>query len=198
MTDLIHIHEDDWGMRSLYPAAAWAEASGDLDAAIAAGQLNRAPDGIGWINVHVIKAPSLDFTSTGLLLDVIASRLAGIMPRVARFYATATAGYDPSTHDSLGSYEVDAWCFGSDATCFVKLEPSGPLVRRIWFEAKTTEPEKLGALRAALLAIDGTAEAMIIDYWSDTAGLVRDAAFMDQYFTALARDGVAVATPGLQ
>lgn len=185
MIDLIHIHEDDWGMRSLYPVAAWAEAARDLDAAIAAGECNRAPDGIGWTNVHVIKAPSIDFTSTGLALDAIAGRLAGTMPRVRLFRATAMSGFDTSRRDPLGSYEEDAWCFGIDATCFVKLEPSGALVARIWFEANTTEPRKLAALRAALQAIDGAAEAMIIDYWLDTAGRVRDEAFMERYFAML-------------
>jgi hypothetical protein len=30
---LIHIHEDDWGMRSLHPAAAWGEVRAALERA---------------------------------------------------------------------------------------------------------------------------------------------------------------------
>lgn len=186
MTHGIHIHEDDWGMRSLHPIAAWRDAIADLGEAVEAGNRNRSPDGIGWTAMHVIKEPTADFSSLAMSLGAIASRLQTVMPRVRRFTATASAGFDTSRRDPYGSYDDDAWAFGFDAACFVKLEPAGTLVSRIWFEARTDDRERLAALRRAITMIDDAAEAMIIDYWADAAGRVRDAAFLDRYFTWLA------------
>jgi hypothetical protein len=44
---VIHIHEDNWGMRNLYPLVTQAEVSADLAAAITSGQQNRVPSGHG-------------------------------------------------------------------------------------------------------------------------------------------------------
>lgn len=52
-----HIHEDEWGMRCLHPLAASTEVAGDLRASEVARGANRAPDGIGWTDVHEIAAP---------------------------------------------------------------------------------------------------------------------------------------------
>ena len=186
MSDAIHIHEDDWGMRSLHPIAAWADATADLQGSFEAAVNNRAPDGIGWTDIHLIETPTLDFTSTGLLLHLIANRLAPMMPRVPRFIATAMAGFDPSRRDPYGSYEDEAWAYGFSADCFIKLEPKDDLVARIWFEARTGEEKKLAALRQAIDIIDSAAEAMIIDYWADAAGRVRDLSFAERYFAGLA------------
>ena len=57
----IHIHEDNWGMRNLYPLAAQSEALADLQEATAAGEKNRDPSGFGWTDVHVIKPPSTTY-----------------------------------------------------------------------------------------------------------------------------------------
>ena len=188
MSVLIHIHEDDWGMRSLHPIAAWPEAAADIDEAAAAGNRNRAPDGVGWTSVHVIAEPQIDFTSNGLSLEEAARLLAPLMPRVKRFVATSMAGFRTATRDPYGSYEENAWAFGFDAGCFIKLEPEGDLVRRIWFEASTGNTAHLAALRLAILAIDAIAECILIDYWSDSSGRVRDGGFLDRYFAALAGD----------
>lgn len=182
----IHIHEDDWGMRSLHPVAAWVEAVADLGIAIEAGQRNRAPDGIGWTDVHVIQEPQHNFSSTGVSLDELSGKLGPIMPRVSRFVATALAGFDVARPDPYGSYEDDAWCFGFDAHCFIKLEPRNGLVERIWFEARTADIDRLAALRQAIQAIDRVVESLIIDYWVDVAGRVRDDEFMSAYFDRLA------------
>jgi hypothetical protein len=182
----IHIHEDDWGMRCLHPVAAWPEATGDLARAIEAGRRNAAPDGLGWTGVHLIEAPSIDFTATSLRLDAVATALAGVMPRVTSFIATATAGFDRSRRDPCGSYETSAWCYGHDASCFVKIEPAGDLVRGIWFEARTADLVRLACLSRAFALIDAMAEAMIVDYWLEAAGRIRDDAFMRRYLAALA------------
>ena len=57
----IHIHEDDWGLRTLHPLGAHTEVTDDLSAARAAGEANRAPDGLGWTDLYLIKTPSLGF-----------------------------------------------------------------------------------------------------------------------------------------
>lgn len=92
MIDTIHIHEDDWGMRNLHPLSALTEAMRDITRAAEAGEKNRAPDGVGWMDVHVIGEPSADYSSVPLPLAAIASALEPLMPRVRRFTATAAAG----------------------------------------------------------------------------------------------------------
>ena len=42
----IHIHEDDWGMRNLYPVEASLHAADDIAKSADAGERNRAPDGV--------------------------------------------------------------------------------------------------------------------------------------------------------
>ena len=185
MSISIHIHEDDWGLRNLYPVAALGAAAADVDEAARSGRENIVPDGIGWTNVHVIRAPSVDFTSTGLSVATLGLRLQAIMPRIRRFVATATAGFSGDRRDPYGSYDDDAWCFGFDAGCFLKLEISGDLVRHVWFEARPAGPQQLAALRRAIETVDAQAEAVIADYVEDAAGRVRDAAFMDRYFADL-------------
>jgi hypothetical protein len=181
----IHIHEDDWGMRSMHPAAASKEVSAELARAIAAGEANRAPDGLGWTAMHVIQEPTFNYESAGLAVATAEHMLAVIMPRVRKFTATATAGFDPGVRDPLGSYEEDALCFGFDANCFIKLEASDDLVREIWFEARAGDQNHLLALRRAIEAIDTIIASVIVDYWLDLTGSVRDNVFLDRYFRLL-------------
>ncbi|OWJ67802.1 hypothetical protein [Inquilinus limosus] len=187
MTDgLIHIHEDDWGMRNLYPAAAEDEAQNDMARATEADERNRAPDGQGWTDMHVIQPPKTDFAAAGLQLAAVVAALEPLMPRVRRFYAAiGSAMARDAGRDPLGSYEEDAVCFGFGRSCFVKVEPKGDLVARVWFEASGPEPAQLAALRAALLAIDSLSPSIVADYWLDETGRVGDAAFLDRYFAAL-------------
>lgn len=182
----IHIHEDDWGMRSVIPLAALREASTDMVRSIEAAKRNHAPDGVGWTDVHVIAEPSTDFAATDLRLADASAALGSLMPRIRKFTATATAGFDTTKRDPWGSYEEDAHCYGFDATCYIKLEPEGDLVKTIWFECRTTEPERLSALRRALVAIDALVPSAIADYWLHGAGAIADPAFLDTYFQALA------------
>lgn len=182
----IHIHEDDWGMRNLYPAAALTEASADVARAIEAGERNRVPDGFGWTDLHLIGEPSIDYAAAELILSSAADALSPIMPRVRRFTATAMAGFALGASDSWGTYDQDAYCYGFDALCFIKLEPEGGLVKRVWFEGRTAEPERLAALRQAIEAVDALVPSVVADYWEDQIGAIRDTLFLDQYFQQLA------------
>lgn len=182
---VIHIHEDDWGMRNLYPVAALAHAQNDVSAAVEAGQRNWSPSG-GWTDIHLIKAPDQTYADAGLTLAAAKAVLAPLMPRVKRFNATVMGGFEPGAHDTYGSYEEDAHCYGFGADCFVKLDCDGDVVKYIWFEARSEDAEHLAALRRALIAIDELTASAVTDYWLDVAGAVADSAFLDRYFQALA------------
>src|SRR5438552_2528835 len=99
-------------MRNLYPIEAFSEATDEVTKAAEASIRNRAPDGLGWTDLHVIASPKIDYQNVGLRLSEIAPALASTMPRVRRFIATATAGFDSKTRDPWGSYDDDAYCFG--------------------------------------------------------------------------------------
>jgi hypothetical protein len=177
----IAIHEDDEGMRNLYPMAGYSDAIADVQEAIDASARNRATDGIGWTDVHLIKPPKITFADAGLTLAAAASALAPLMPHVRHFWSGLLGRNDP-----LATSQTEAHCFGFDATCFVKLEPKGVLVERIWYEARTDDASRLAVLREALVAIDALSPALIADYWLDAAGPVADPMFVDAFFKALA------------
>lgn len=183
MSDIaIHIHEDDWGMRNLFPVAAIFGARADVARATEAGERNRAPDGIGWTDMHVIAPPKAGYADTGLDIAAVSGALGPILPRVGKFTATATAGFDPNVRDPMGSYDEDAHCYGFNRDLFIKVEPAGTLAKAIWFEARTPGAAQLTLLKRAILAIDALAESVIADYWMERVGRVRDAAFLERYF----------------
>ena len=185
---VIHIHEDDWGMRSIYPLAAMADVIADLEEARAAAERNRVPDGVGWTDIHLIERPHTGFAEEGVPLSKASAALAPIMPRVRRFRATSTGGFELGAHDELGVYQDDAHCYGFDASCFIKLATDGEIVRGVSYEARTSDNNRLAALRAAMEAVDRLVPSMIVDYWEDCAGRIGDRAFLDHYFRALAGD----------
>jgi hypothetical protein len=189
MEPVIHIHEDDWGMRNMHPVQAMPEVDADLQEAIAAAERNRVPDGLGWTDIHKIKAPEKDFGQSGLRLSDVSDALQRIMPRVRRFNATASAGFDPNVRDEWGYYGEDAYCYGYDASCFIKLETDGEMIERIWFEGQEPESAQLDALRRAIEVIDRIVESIVVDYWQDCAGRVRDPDFFDRYMSLLAGNG---------
>jgi hypothetical protein len=189
MGNSIHIHEDDWGMRNLYPLEALPEASIDVQQAAEAGQRNRAPDGAGWTDVHLIKPPTTSYAAVGLRVDPAAAAVEACMPRVRQFAATASAGFDPNSHDPWGAYEKDAHCYGFNASCFIKLDTKADLVTSIWFECTTEDAAHIAALRAAMLAIDTLVPSVIVDYWNDMTGAVQDSAFLERYFRELTDPG---------
>jgi len=178
----IHIHEDDWGMRNLYPLAAQSEALADLQDATVAGEKNRDPSGFGWTDVHIIKPPSKTYVDAGLLLSDAAGVLQPIMPRIRRFYAGTFASIGRERRDPYGSHEEDAWCFGFDQGCYLKLEPEGTHVQYIWFDLRHARPEHAEALRRAIEAIDRLVPSMIADYFLDVAVPVGDPSQLDRYF----------------
>lgn len=183
MVEAIHIHEDDWGMRNLYPLAAAAEAAAELEVAKAAGARNRDPSGFGWTDMHVIESPSISYADRGLLLSDAAAALEALMPRVRLFNATIGAAFEPGRRDPYGSYETEAWCFALNERCFIKLEPKDDLVENIWFELRTGEAEARAILRAAIERVNALEPSYIVDYWLDLAGPA-EAAFLDRYFAA--------------
>jgi hypothetical protein len=172
-------------MRSLHPLAALVGVADDVRAADAAGEANHAPDGVGWTSLHIIAEPEHDYAEAGLSLDQADAVLAPILPRVRRFAATATAGFGPDAHDPYGTYEDEAHCYGLDATCFLKLEADGSLVRQVWFHVETPDAERLAQLREAILALDQLIPSIIADYWLNCTGVVRDHDFLDKYVRAL-------------
>jgi hypothetical protein len=179
---LIHIHEDDWGMRNLYPAVGTRQAVRDIAAAKDAGARNATPDGAGWTDVHVIEPPETDFEAVGLRLSDVEAALAPLLPRVKRFYATASAGFGADARDPYGSYEENAHCFGVDRGCFIKVDAKGEFAKQIWFEATA---EDLTALRKGIVALDALTPLIVADYWLDMTGAVGDPSFMERYFAAL-------------
>jgi hypothetical protein len=183
---VIHIHEDDWGMRSLYPIAARSEVANDLDAAREAGERNRDPSGIGWTDVYMARPPSKDYREAGLMLAVAAAALEPIMPRVKRFCATASGGFGREARDPVGFYEEEAWCFGRGAHCYIKLDVKEDLVERIWFDLSSSNPADAAALRLSIEAIDQLAPSVVADYSLDAEGLVADPDFLNDYFQRLA------------
>lgn len=174
-------------MRSLHPVGALSEITADVTEAQAAGERNRAPDGFGWTSVHLIKPPSIDFTSTSLTLTSADAVLSSIMPRVRRFASGIGSTLNDSGHDPYGSYEDDAFCYAYDRGCFIKLEEKDGRVKQIWFEANT-DNDGLALLRRGLEAIDALTPSVIADYWLDCSGAVGDPSFMNAYIRSLSGD----------
>jgi hypothetical protein len=146
---------------------------------------NQAPGGVGWTDVHIIQAPQHTYEDAGLTFAQAEAALTDILPRVREFAATASGGFGEGAHDPYGTYEKDAHCYGIDASCFVKLDGAGPLVRQIWFQAETRDAERLQALQRAIVAIDRLVPSVIADYWLDCTGAVGDAAFLGRYLDML-------------
>ena len=182
---VIHIHEDAYGMRSLVPIAAYAEAHQDVEKAREEGERNASPTGMGWTDVYVAQAPSIDFSSVPLRLADAVRVFEKYFPRISRFTATASAGFDPNVKDPFGSYQTQAYCYGTGAACFVKLEHKDDIVIQIWFECWTNVREDAFQLRAALTELNESVPSAIIDYYLSAAGKISDVDFMNRYFEAL-------------
>lgn len=177
---VIHIHEDDWCMRRLFPASARSEVIDQLDKSYAASQKNKS--GSGWNEIYLIEEPKVYYSEDRISVDSFIQALSQIAPRVRDFRATVGVCIDTEKFDALGSYETDALCFGFDAGSFVKAEIEGALIKQIWFDAWTEIPEYLDKLRAMILAVDKLSESYLADYHWNAGGLVRDTDFIDWYF----------------
>ncbi|MGC5799361.1 hypothetical protein [Sphingomonas sp. NFX23] len=186
MVDVIHVHEDDWGMRNLYPLTVREEVEEDVANAAAAAEQNRDPSGFGFTNMYMAKQPSADYTEVGLTLEAAELALAPLLPRVRGFHATIGSAMGSEERDPYGSYEDDAWCFGLGPDCYLKLDAKGSLVGNIWFDLSTEETVAVDRLRNAIEAINALAPSVIADYLLDFAGPVSDTGVLDRYFAGLA------------
>jgi hypothetical protein len=179
----IHIHEDAWGMRSLHPLEAFSELV--VDHAEAADASVRNFDGSGWADAYLIREPSSDFTSTSLTEKMFVTLMAPLMPKVGRFVATATGGFDPKVFDRFGSYDDEPICFGFGANCFIKLEMKDAQPKSVWFNAHGQEKHEFELLRKALLAINEHIPSVVSDYYLDVCGSLSDPVFLERYFQLL-------------
>lgn len=186
---VISIHEDDWGMRNLYPVSALGHVRADVAAADAASKANF--DGVGWTAMHAIKEPDRTFADDGLAVAAVAAVLEPLLPRVKRFNAGLPGSMEPGETDPFASYEKEAWCYGFDRDCFLKVDAKDDLVRAIWFEADTADEEQLNTLFKAFQMIDTVAPCCIADYWTHAVGSVSDEDFLDRYFDFLASNNAA-------
>ena len=179
-TGLIHIHEDEWGMRSLHPRDARDEVCVDLGESDEAAERNRDPSGFGWTDIHVIATPSVDFRDL-VGLDAFCTKLAPVMPAVTRFYATVGSSRGDGGRDPLGSYDEAATCFGFDPACYIKADIIDGAVAAIWFECRTPDVFRRDALMSGLRALDVLTPCHLVNYWLHVDGSVGDDAFLRRY-----------------
>ncbi|WP_454796835.1 hypothetical protein [Novosphingobium lindaniclasticum] len=180
---IIHVHEDDWGMRNIFPLTVQKEVAKDLDASIQSGEKNRAPAGIGWTAVHMIEEPSTSYVETGLRIAELAKLLVKFMPRVKHFYATTLGAIGSSDRYPFGAYEEEAWCFGFNAQCYLKIDTEGEYVKAIWFDISTADPNKIDALRGSMEAINALIPSFIGDYFMGAEVPIADSHLLDCYFS---------------
>lgn len=179
MISKVHIHEDDEGMRNVYPAVAISDAMDDIAAAKANSVENLAPNGVGWTDVHAIKEPEKSFLDIGLEWQNFASALGKLLPRVEEF----EVGF--GANNPFHYKDRDPICFGFGQSMYIKLETDGDHLKAIWFDTRSKVEEELSALRRALEAIDEIHPSMIADYWLNTGGLIGKQAFLDAYIEDL-------------
>lgn len=183
----VHIHEDDEGMRNLYPAGAMDDASEDLAKARQNAQTALAPGGVGWTDIHPIKDPARWFREAEMDVGALSKAVGAVLPRITAFEVGFGSG-NPFRYS-----DPDPLCFGFGRALFLKFEAEGDLVTGIWFDVETTEETKLSALRRAFEAINEIAPVMIADYWLNSGGLIADQDYLDAYFDKL---GAAAARSG--
>jgi hypothetical protein len=174
----VHIHEDDEGMRNVYPAGAISDVMDDIAAAKLNSAESRAPNGF-WTNLHRIQEPKKSFLEIGLEWQSVAKAIGDFLPRIKEF----EVGFH--TENPLHYKDLDPTCYGFGQSLYVKLETDGDYLKGIWFDTRSNVEEELFALRCALEAINEIYPSMVADYWLDTAGLIGDQAFLDSYMVGL-------------
>ncbi|MDT3376632.1 hypothetical protein RNI52_04760 [Labrys neptuniae] len=175
----IHIHEDDWGMRSLHPLMALAHYRTDLDKAAQHAVHHAAPGGTGWTDVHVIaNAPEEQAQFATLTPEAFGAALA-FLPRVMQFNATASAGFEK--HDEWGYYNSEALCFGHDADFYLICTHDAGVIREIFFELSSPDEVRLGFFREALSRLNAIEPLCLVDYWTDTVLDAADEEALDAY-----------------
>lgn len=175
----VHIHEDDEGMRNVYPASAISDVMDDVAAAKLNSVESRAPNGVGWTNLHVVQEPKKSFLEIGLEWQSVANAIGEVLPRIKEF----EVGFH--TDNPLHYKDLDPACYGFGQSLYVKLKTDGDYLKGIWFDSRSNVEEELSALRRALEAINEIHPSMIADYWLNTGGLIGDQAFLDAYMEGL-------------
>jgi len=174
---IIRIHEDDEGLSNIYPAEGFEQASADLDKSIQASVENRAPNGAGWKDMHIIETPEVTFVDKGLRADVLGRAMEKVLPRAAKYQTTP---------DDYYARRIDnPHCYGLGNQLFFMFETQGEFVKYIWFVMDDSTPHELLTMRLAMNVINDHAPAMISDYRANSDGLMSDTNFMDRYFDHL-------------
>ena len=187
----VHIHEDDEGMRNVYPASAISDVMDDIAAAKLNSVESRAPNGVGWTNLHLIQKPEKSFLEIGMEWQCVAKAIGEFLPRIKEF----EVGFH--TENPLHYKDLDPTCYGFGQSLYVKLETDGDYLKAIWFDTRSNVEEELFALRRALEAINEIHPSIIADYWLDTAGLIGDQAFLDSYIEGLRRTAALSSDPSI-
>lgn len=177
----VKIHEDDEGMRNLWPAAVSDEVLKDMDASVEDSERNRSASGQGWDDVHVVTPPSADFTSVDLRIEQVEAALANILPRVSSF----TVGETP--RNPFYHHDDNPLCFGLGNELYIKFEVKDGRISHIWFDVWTSNPEKLEKLQNALQAIEAITPCVVADYWAHADGFLGNPKFVDAYIAHLAK-----------
>ncbi|EBA11185.1 hypothetical protein [Roseobacter sp. CCS2] len=175
----IHIHEDDEGMRCLYPVAAMDDVRRDLHKAAQNAAENRAADGVGWTDIHTIENPAANYRSHKIKVSAVANQLITILPRIKYFEVGAGRG------NPFHKLQKRAYCFGFGKHLFIKIETRLRYVTNIWYDVGVCSNDELSALRKAFELIDDITPSIIVDYWESTCGPIGRSDFMDQYIAEL-------------
>ena len=185
----VHIHEDDEGMRNVYPANAMTDVMDDIAAAKLNSVENFAPNGVGWTDVHAIQEPEKLFLEIRLEWQSVAKAIGEILPRIKEF----EVGF--GTNNPFHYRDLDPTCYGFGQSMYLKLETDGDYLKAIWFDTRSNVEEELFALKRALEAINEIHHSMIADYWLNTGGLIGDQAFLDAYIEGLRGTAVPSTDP---
>lgn len=175
----VHIHEDDEGMRNVYPADTLDGVMDDIAAAKVSSVENLAPNGVGWTDVHAIQEPEKSFVEIGLEWQSVANAIGEVLPRIKEF----EVGF--GTNNPFHYKDLNPTCYGFGQSMYLKLETDGDYLKAIWFDTRSNVEEELFALKRALEAINEIHPSMIADYWLDTGGLIGDQSFLDAYIEGL-------------
>lgn len=187
----VHIHEDDEGMRNVYPADTTSDVMDDIAAAKANSVENLAPNGFGWTDVHAIREPEKSFLEIGLEWQSVANKIGKFLPRIEEF----EVGF--GTNNPFHYKDHDPKCFGFGQSMYLKLETDGDYLKAIWFDTRSNVEEELSALRRALEAINEIHPSMIADYWLNTGGLIGDQVFLDAYIDGFREPVVPSTDPSI-
>jgi len=163
--DVFHIHEDDWGMRSLHPHSYLQEARQEIAHSKANAENNC--DEFGCAEIYGFSFPETDFSQLGYSQKTVTEVFGSDFPRVRNFYATATSGFSSNQRDKWSEYLHDAFAFGKNSGCFIKFDIEDKKVRGMWFEHEKCEESSLLSLKNALNELNKISPLIIVDMWTN-------------------------------